>query len=81
VRFDGTYIFHDSSGLAAVKVKITFPPHVRSVFGISNPYEWAFDVTTTFNPTKNSGALEVHTAIGQSIEAQYVFLRSLSEAA
>ena len=42
---------------------------------------WAFDVTTTFNPTKNAGTLEVHTSIGQSLEAQYVFLRSLPEAA
>jgi T3SS negative regulator,GrlR len=81
VRFDGAYIFHESSGLADVKVKITFPPHVKSVFGISNPYEWAFDVTTTFNPRQNAGTLEVHTSIGQSLEAQYVFLRSLPEAA
>jgi hypothetical protein len=81
VRFDGAYIFHESSGLADVKMKVTFPPHVEAVFGISNPYEWAFDVTTTFNPQKDAGTLEVHTSIGQSIQAQYVFLRSLPEAA
>jgi len=34
----------------------------------------------TFNPQQNSGVLEVHMSIGQSLEAQYVFLRNLPEA-
>jgi len=81
VRYDGDYLFNEVSGMADVKLKITFPPNVRAVFGTSNPYEWAFDVTTTFNPKQNSGSLTVRTSIGQSIAAQYVFLRSLPEAA
>lgn len=81
VRYDGEYLFNESSGLADVKIKVTFPPNVQAVFGISNPYEWAFDVTTTFNPKQNSGALSVKTSIGQPINAKYVFLRSLPEAA
>src|SRR5215831_13944269 len=52
VRYDGEYIFNESSGLADVKIKVTFPPNVKAVFGISNPYEWAFDVTTTINPNQ-----------------------------
>ena len=81
VRYDGEYLFDESSGLAEVKIKVTFPPNVTAVFGISNPYEWAFDITTTFNPNLNSGALVVKTSIGRTIRAQYVFLRSLPEAA
>ena len=81
VRYDGEYLFKESSGLVDVKIKVTFPPNVQAVFGISNPYEWAFDVTTTFNPNQNSGALAVKTSIGKPIKAQYVFLRSLPEAA
>ena len=81
VRYDGEYIFNETSGLANVKVKVTFPPNVRAVFGISNPYEWAFDITTTFDPKQNSGALAVKTSLGRPVAAQYVFLRSLPEVA
>jgi hypothetical protein len=81
VRYDGEYLFNESSGLADVKIKVTFPPNVQAVFGISNPYEWAFDVTTIFNPNQNSGALSVKTSIGKPINAKYIFLRSLPEAA
>jgi len=81
VRYDGEYLFDEVSGLADVKVKITFPPNVQAVFGISNPYEWAFDVTTSFNPKENSGPIAVKTSLGKPINAQYVFLRNLPEAA
>jgi hypothetical protein len=81
VRYDGDYLFDEVSGLVSVKVKITFPPNVQSVFGISNPYEWAFDLTTSFDPRQNSGPLSLKTSIGKSISAQFVFLRSLPEAA
>jgi transcriptional regulator with XRE-family HTH domain len=81
VRFDGDYIFHDTSGLADVKVKVTFPPNVKAVFGISNPYEWSIDVTTALNPMRKSGPLSLKTSLGKAINAQYVFLRSLPEAA
>jgi hypothetical protein len=81
VRYDGEYLFNESSGLAEVKIKVTFPPNVRSVFGTANPYEWAFDVTTQFNPKQDSGPLAVRTSIGQPVSARFVFLRSLPEAA
>lgn len=81
VRYDGEYLFNEGSGLADVKVKITFLPNVKAVFGISNPYEWAIDVTTTFNPRENSGPLAVKTSIGQQIAARFVYLRPLPEAA
>jgi hypothetical protein len=81
VRYDGEYLFNENTDMADVKIKVTFPPNVRAVFGISNPYEWAFDVTTSFNPKQNSGPLTVRTSVGQPINAQFVFLRTLPEAA
>ena len=81
VRYDGTYVYNERSGLADVKIKVTFPPNVEAVFGISNPYEWAFDVTTSIDPKKDAGVVQVKTSIGKSITAQFVFLRSLPEAA
>jgi hypothetical protein len=81
VRFDGEYEFSESSGLVDVKLKVTFPPNVTSVFGVTNPYEWAFDVTTKFDPKQNTGTLVVRTSVGHQINAGYVYLRSLPEAA
>jgi DNA-binding transcriptional regulator YiaG len=80
VRYDGDYLYDEDSGLAEVKVKVTFPPNVRAAFGISNPYEWAFDITTSFYPKQRSGPIEVCTSIGQPISAQFAFLRPLPEA-
>lgn len=81
VRYDGEYIFREAAKAADVKVKVTFPPNVTAVFGISNPYEWSFDVTTTLNTTQKSGQLALSTSLGKAINAQFVYLRSLPEAA
>lgn len=81
VRYDGEYVFSEKTGAADVKLKVTFPPNVVAVFGISNPYEWAFDVTTSFDPRLNSGQLAVKTSIGQPLNALYVYLRALPDAA
>jgi len=81
VRYDGEYLFDETSSLARVKIKVTFPPNVRAVFGIVNPYEWSFDVTAKFNPKQNAGQLAVKTSIGKALSARYVFLRDLPEAA
>lgn len=81
VRYDGEYLFDERSSLAEVKLKVTFPPNVRSVFGVSNPYEWAFDVTTKLNPKQDSGSVTVQSSIGATIRAQYRFLRALPDAA
>jgi hypothetical protein len=81
VRYDGEYLYNEVSGIADVQVKITFPANVKAVFGISNPYEWAFDVTTSFNPQQKSGPVTVKTSLGKPINAQFVFLRSLPDTA
>lgn len=81
VRYDGDYLFDEGSGLANVKVKVMFPPNIRSVQGISNPYEWSIDITTTFDPRQNAGKLMLRTSLNRPLSAQYVFLRNLPEAA
>jgi DNA-binding transcriptional regulator YiaG len=81
VRYDGDYIFDEASGLVGAKVKVTFPPNVKAVQGISNPYEWSIIVETKFDPRQNSGTLKLKTSLGQPLDARYVFLRSLPEAA
>jgi hypothetical protein len=81
VQYDGDYIFDEASGLVEVKVKVTYPPNVRAVQGIANPYEWSIIVETKFDPRQNAGALKLKTSLGQPLSAQYVFLRSLPEAA
>ena len=81
VRYDGGYVLNEKTGLADVSIRVTFPKNVRSVFGISNPYEWTIDVTTSLNTGQDSGALSVKTSLGNMIHAQYFFLRSLPDAA
>jgi hypothetical protein len=81
VRYDGTYTYRDNTGRVDVVLKVTFPPAVKSVFGISNAYEWSIDVTTQFDPKQNEGSLVVTTSLGQPINAQFRYLRSLPEAA
>jgi len=79
--YDGEYIFSEATKLVDVKVKVTMPPNVRAVFGTINNYEWAFHVTTSFDPKKDSGSLQVKTSIGPSLSGSYKFLRSLPAAA
>lgn len=81
VKYDGEYVFDERSGRAHAKLKVTFPRDVISVFGISNPYEWSLDVTTSFDPRVESGALSVITSLGHPLNAQYRFMRALPDAA
>lgn len=78
-KYDGSYIFNESTGKADVVIKVRFPPNVVSVIGISNPYEWAIDVSTVLDPKQNAGTLDVRTSVGQPIKAQYKFLRGLPD--
>lgn len=75
--YDGEYLFNEATKLVDATVKVTMPPNVRAVFGIMNNYEWAFHVTTSFDPKKDAGPLQVKTSIGQSLRANYKFLRGL----
>jgi hypothetical protein len=66
VKFDGDYVYHEKSGLAQLRLKLTFPPNVEAVFGISNPYEWSVDVTTNLDPRKPVGRLQIATPLGMT---------------
>jgi len=78
-RYDGGYVFNESSGKANVNLKVRFPPNVLSVFGIRNPYEWAVDVNTVIDPKQNAGSVIVKTSLGHQLNAQYKYLRALPE--
>jgi len=80
VRYDGTYVFDEGRNVAEVQVKVTYPPNVEAVFGVTNPYEWSIDVMASFNPRLNSGPVNVRTSIGQQVKANYRYLRPLPEA-
>jgi hypothetical protein len=80
-RYDGSYIYREEAERVEVVLKVTFPPNVNTVLGITNPYEWAIDVTAAFNPKLNSGAVDVKTSLGRAINAQFKYLRSLPDAA
>jgi hypothetical protein len=79
-RYDGMYLFNEASGLAEVTLKVTMPANTMSVFGISNPYEWAIDVTAAIDPKLDSGHVAVKSSLGPSLQAQYKFLRGLPDA-
>jgi hypothetical protein len=79
-KYDGEYVYDETSGLADLSLKVTMPPNVLSVLGIKNPYEWSIDVRTKLNPKMDSGSLEVATSVGKPISATYRFLRPLPAA-
>jgi len=79
-RYDGMYLFDEATGLAQINLKVTMPANVLSVFGITNPYEWAIDVTTSLDPKLDIGNVEVTTSLGPKLQATYKFLRGLPDA-
>jgi hypothetical protein len=79
-RYDGEYVFHEDARCVDVVVKVTFPANVGSVFGISNPYEWAIDASASFNPKLDAGSFDVKTSLGHPIGAQFKYLRPLPDA-
>jgi hypothetical protein len=81
VKYDGDYIVDETTGLALVRLKVTYPPNVTSVFGVENPYEWSIDVQATIDPRKDVGEAIIRTSIGQPLKAQYRYMRSLPIAA
>jgi len=78
--YDGLYAYDESTGMTEVTLKVTMPANVPSVFGITNPFEWAIDVTASLNPNLDSGRLLVKSSLGPTLQAQYKYLRSLPDA-
>jgi helix-turn-helix protein len=80
-KYDGDYIYDEDTGIAELNIKVTFPPNVHSVFGISHPYEWSINLTTKLNPHLESGKVRIATPFeGRHLDARYRYLRSLPEA-
>lgn len=80
-KYDGAYHFNEATGLVDVKIRVEMPAHQHSVVGLEQPFDWMLDVTTTIDPEKDSGQLQVQTNLGQPIVASYRYLRSLPELA
>ncbi|MGO9004984.1 MAG: hypothetical protein ACLQIQ_18770 [Beijerinckiaceae bacterium] len=79
-KYDGEYIYDDTTRLAELRLKIAMAPNATSVLGIKHPYEWSIDVTTALDPRQESGQLNIVTAMGPEIAARYKYLRPLPEA-
>jgi hypothetical protein len=81
VRYDGDYAVNESSGLTDLKLTITYPAGVPAIFGVTHPYEWSTDATTSLDPALLTGSLTVETSLGRPLAAHYRFLRALPAAA
>jgi hypothetical protein len=79
-KYDGEYLYDEGSGLAELRLKLTFAPNAPAVFGISHPYEWSIDVTAKIDPRLDSGRTRIATPVGPHIDAQYRYMRALPEA-
>lgn len=79
-KYDGDYIYNEKTGMAELHLKLTFPPNVKAVFGICNPYEWSVNVTAEIDPRFEKGNTRILTSFGKHIDAHYSYLRGLPEA-
>lgn len=79
-KYDGDYTYNEKTGMAELRIKLTFAPNAPAVFGISHPYEWAIDVTAELDPRVDHGTTRITTPVGPSIDAKYRYLRALPEA-
>jgi hypothetical protein len=79
-KYDGDYVYNESTGMADLHLKLTFGPNAQAVFGISHPYEWSIDVTAQIDPRVDNGTTRITTPIGPHIDARYRYMRGLPEA-
>ena len=68
VKFDGGYVV-EGSGMVRVTIKVTYPPYVSTIFGVTNPYEWSIDVAALLDPAQDFGETSVETSIGPKSKA------------
>jgi len=80
VSYDGTYAIQEN-GLAEILLKVSYPPNVAAVFGMSNPFEWSITVAALMDPKREQAQTTVQTSIGATLTAYYRFMRELPKAA
>lgn len=76
-RYDGSYEIDAVTKQVRLRLKVTFPPHVMTVFGLEYPFEWSVDCEAALDPLKDEGQVLVDNSIGQRLIANYLFLRPL----
>jgi hypothetical protein len=79
-KYNGDYVYDDATGIAKVRLKITFPPNSAAVFGESYPVEWSVDVTAEVDPRLDAGNTSFVTPHGQKVNVQYKYLHGLPDA-
>jgi hypothetical protein len=78
-KYDGDYIYNEKTGMAELRLKLTFAPNAPAVFGISHPYEWSIDVTAELDPRVDSGTTRIATPVWPHIDGRYRYMRALPE--
>jgi hypothetical protein len=78
-KYDGTYVYNEETGVADVQIKVTFPPNGEAVFGVSHPYEWAFEGNCKINLNLNPAKTVLRAPTGDNIDIDVIFLRTLPD--
>lgn len=78
-KYDGDYVYDETTGIAKVRLKVTFPPNSIAVFGESYPVEWSIDVTADVDPRVEAGGTSFVTPHGQRVDVTYQYLHGLPE--
>lgn len=76
-RYDGSYEIDTATKRVQLRLRVTFPPDVMTVFGLEYPFEWSVDCEAALDPLKDEDQVLVSTSIGQRLMAHYLFLRPL----
>lgn len=76
-QYDGSYIPNPHTGMVDISVRVQMPAHVQSVIGLTQPFDWMLDVTTSMNPAKDADNVNVANNLGEPLAARYEFLRSI----
>jgi hypothetical protein len=78
-KYDGSYVYDDATGMANVRLKLTFQPGGVAVFGEGYPVEWSIDVTAAVDPRVEVGNTSFVTPHGQKVDVQYKYLHALPD--
>ena len=81
-EYDGIYRASNVPGVVDVAVNVKMKAHQYTVAGgISHPFDWTMQVTTRIPLGVKEGDVVVNTNVGQPVNANFKFMRSLPMAA